>query len=159
MHQAAAAHLRARRDGSRQSGVERFGRSETARRCGLVIARVRKLCSLTILRPSSAGPAGPRCRKIRAFLSSAWPPRDKRAACRITQAFAGAVSAGVMPLAWPARKGGALRPASRPPPARTAEDSGQRCWQLAAVAKGATAAGNCQSVRTKRCTLCIIKVM
>lgn len=32
------------------------------------------------------------------------PPRDKRAACPITQAFAGAVPAGVMPLAWPARK-------------------------------------------------------
>ena len=41
----------------------------------------------------------------------------------VMQAAAGKVPAGVMPLAWAACKVGALRPASRPPPARLAGES------------------------------------
>ena len=41
----------------------------------------------------------------------------------VTQASVGDVPAGVTPLAWAARKVGALCPASRPPPARLAGES------------------------------------
>ena len=43
VHQAAAAHLRGGIDGLRQSKVERFGRSETVKRCGLVISHACRL--------------------------------------------------------------------------------------------------------------------